>query len=84
MSVNLTWSSLEKQFFPVYHWDLIPQDYRSPAQGWELHVGEVADFLLEYWKAEADELPPSGGRRTVELQENLKEELKTIKLNFTI
>lgn len=35
-------------------------------QGWKLHAGEAADFLLEYWKAGADELPPSGGRRIVE------------------
>lgn len=58
-----------KTVFPVYHRDLVPQDPRSPVQGWELHVGEVADFLSGYWKAGADELPLSGGRRTVELQE---------------
>lgn len=40
----------------------------SPVQGWKLHAGEAADFLLEYWKAGADELSLSGGRRTVELQ----------------
>lgn len=45
----------------------VPQDLHSPVQDWELHVGEAAGFLLEYWKAGADELPPSGGRRTVEL-----------------
>lgn len=35
-------------------------------QGWKLHAGEAAGFLLEYWKAGADELSLSGGRRTVE------------------
>lgn len=50
----------------------VPQDYLSPVQGWKLHVGEAADFLLEYWKAGADELPLSGGRRTAQLQEFFK------------
>lgn len=30
-------------------------------------AGEGAGCLLEYWRAGADELHPSGGRRTVEL-----------------
>lgn len=54
----------------------VPQDYLSPVQGWKLHVGEAADFLLEYWKAGADELPLSGGRKTAELQEFKKNGIK--------
>lgn len=57
-----------------YLWG-VPQDYLSPVQGWKLHVGEVADFLLEYWKAGADELPLSGGKRTVELHKLQQKEV---------
>lgn len=35
-------------------------------QGWVQHVGEGAGCLLVYWRAGADELHLSGGRRTVE------------------
>lgn len=52
----------------------------SPVRGWVQRAGEGAGCQSGYWRAGADGLHPSGGRRTVELHR--KKQIISVKIMF--